>query len=65
LSDLQTSFGRHLRQSLSCPLGSEQRDALPLELLLGEPYQMLERTISGVAQELDCSRRFSESYTTW
>ncbi len=53
LRNFQTLLGRHLHQPLLFAPRSEQHDALRSEPWLGEPYQMLDRIIAGVAKELD------------
>ena len=50
LRDLQTLLGDHLGQQLSDLPRSEERDAFRSEPLLGDPHQLLERVIPGLAE---------------
>jgi hypothetical protein len=50
LTDFQPSLGCDLRQPLSYPLGSEQRDALPPKPLLRDPHQLLKCVIPRLAK---------------
>jgi len=60
--NFQTSLGCQFCQSLLGAPGAEQRDALRLEPLLGDPDQLLERIIPGLAEEFDRPCGLSESY---
>ena len=50
LRDLETLLGNHLGQPLSDPPRSKQRDAFRSEPLLGDPHQLFERVIPGLAK---------------
>ena len=61
-SDFQPSLGGQFSQSLLRAPRSEQRYFLRSEPLLGDAHQLLERVITGLAEELDRSGRLSEPY---
>jgi hypothetical protein len=50
LIDLQTLLGDHLRQPLLDIPGPEQGDAFRCEPLFGDPHQLFERVIPGLAK---------------
>jgi len=50
LRDLQTLLGDHLGQPLSDLPRSEERDAFRSEPLFGDPHQLFERVIPGLAK---------------
>ena len=50
LRDLQTLLGDHLRQPLLDMPGPKQRDAFRSEPSLGDPHQVFERVIPGLAK---------------
>jgi len=63
--DVQPPLLCHLRQTLLCTPGAEQRDLLRSETLFGDRHELLECTVAGLAKELDRARRFTEPYTAW